>query len=159
MSGWRPVVGLVLVALACSSLAACGGGSGSADGATPARGAAAGAGERVPGFGHVFLIVGENTSASQVTAARAPYLTGSIKPRAAWLTRYFALTDGSLGNYVAMLSGQFIHCEANNDFSFTNGDVPGQHACHQKVNNLLHQLDGAGVSWQDSNESAATPCA
>jgi hypothetical protein len=106
----------------------------------------------------VFLIIGENTSASQVTAARAPYLTGSIKPRAAWLTRYFALTDGSLGNYVAMLSGQFIRCEANNDFSFTNGDVPGQHACHQKVDNLLHQLDGAGVSWQEWNESAANPC-
>jgi hypothetical protein len=143
MSAHRPIAALVLVAVACSSLAACGGGSGSANGATPAPGAAASGGEGVPGFGHVFLIVGENTSANQVTAARSPYLTGSIKPRAACLTRYFALSDGSLGNYVAMLSGQFIRCEANNDFSFTNGDVPGQHACHQNVNNLLHQLDGA----------------
>ena len=91
----------------------------------------------------MFLIIGENTSANQVTAARAPYLTNSVKPKAAWLTRYFALTDGSLGNYVAMLSGQFIRCEANNDFSFTNGDVPGQHACHQNVDNLLHQLNEA----------------
>jgi len=106
----------------------------------------------------VFLIIGENTSANQVTAARAPYLTNSVKPKAAWLTRYFALTDGSLGNYVAMLSGQFIRCEANNDFSFTNGDVPGQHACHQNVDNLLHQLDRAKVSWQEWNESAANPC-
>ena len=136
---------IVLVIAVGFSLTACGG-SGPASGSTQASTAANGR-ERVPSFGHVFLIVGENTSANQVTAARAPYLTNSIKPRAAWLTRYFALTDGSLGNYVAMLSGQFIRCEATNDFSFTNGDVPGQHACHQHVDNLFHQLDGAGVGW------------
>jgi len=151
------VVIVVLAAAACSSLTACGVGSTSARGTTQS-GAAASGHEGVPDFGHVFLIVGENTSANQVTAARAPYLTSSIKPRAAWLTRYFALTDGSLGNYVAMVSGQFIRCEANNDFSFTNGDVPGQHACHQNVDNLFHQLDRAGVSWQQWNESAANPC-
>jgi len=150
-------VAIVVLAPAGSSLTACGGGSGSAHGTTQAS-AAASEHEGVPGFGHVFLIVGENTSANQVTAARAPYLTSSIKPRAAWLTHYFALTDGSLGNYVAMVSGQFIRCEANNDFSFTNGDVRGQHACHQNVDNLFHQLDRAGVSWQQWNESAATPC-
>jgi hypothetical protein len=57
-----------------------------------------------------------------------------------------------------MVSGQFIRCEANNDFSFTNGDVPGQHACHQNVENLFHQLDGRGISWQEWTESAANVC-
>jgi hypothetical protein len=121
-------------------------------------GAAAATRDRVAAFGRVFLIVGENTSLSQVTPGRAPYLNGALKPRAAWLTRYFALTDGSLGDYVGMMSGQFIRCERNNDFSFTNGDVPGQHACHQRVDNLFHQLDVAHVSWQEWNESAANPC-
>src|SRR5438874_5000663 len=147
---------IVLLIAVGLSLAACGG-SGPASGSTQASTAANGR-ERVPSFGHVFLIVGENTSANQVTAARAPYLTSSIKPRAAWLTHYFALTDGSLGNYVAMVSGQFIRCEANNDFSFTNGDVRGQHACHQNVDNLFHQLDGRGISWQAWTESAAITC-
>src|SRR5438445_627459 len=72
--------------------------------------------EGVPALGHVFVIVGENTSRSQITPARAPYLSSALKPRAAWLTRYFALTDGSLGDYAAMTSGQFVTCEKNNDF-------------------------------------------
>jgi hypothetical protein len=118
----------------------------------------AGGSEGVPALGHVFLIVGENTSLSQITPPRAPYLNSSLKPRAAWLSRYFALTDGSLGDYVGMMSGQFITCEKHNDFPFTNGDVPGQRACHQHVDNLFHQLDARHVSWQEWNESAANTC-
>jgi hypothetical protein len=114
--------------------------------------------EGVPALGHVFAIVGENTSLSQITPGHAPYLSSVLKPRAAWLTRYFALTDGSLGDYVGMTSGQFIRCEKNNDFPFTNGDVPGQHACHQHVDNLFHQLDLRRIPWQEWNESAANPC-
>ena len=66
--------------------------------------------------------------------------------------------DGSLADYAAMVSGQFVRCEHNNDFSFTNGDVPGQHACHQHVDNLFHQLDARGISWQEWTESATNPC-
>jgi hypothetical protein len=112
----------------------------------------------VPAFGHVFLIVGENASSSEITPRHAPYITGTLRPQGAWLTKYFALTDGSLGDYAAMVSGQFVRCERNNDFSFTNGDVPGQHACHQNVDNLFHQLDARGVSWQQWTESAANAC-
>jgi hypothetical protein len=119
---------------------------------------AAGGSEGVPAFGSVYLIVGENTSLSELTPSRAPYLTGTLKPRAAWVTRYFALTDGSLGDYVAMMSGQFIGCERNNDFSFTSGDIPGQHGCHQNVDNLFHQLDTRGIAWQEWNESADEAC-
>src|SRR5262249_23582591 len=75
----------------------------------------------VPAFGHVFLIVGENASFSEITRRHAPYVTGTLIPHGAWLTHYFALTDGSLGDYAAMVSGQFVRCESNNDFSFTNG--------------------------------------
>ena len=57
-----------------------------------------------------------------------------------------------------MVSGQFVRCERNNDFSFTNGDVPGQVACHQSVNNLFHQLDGRGIPWQEWTESASNAC-
>jgi hypothetical protein len=126
--------------------------------ALPGRAQAARGLDGVPAFGSVFLIVGENTSLSELTPRRAPFLTGTLKPRAAWLTRDYALTDGSLGDYVGMMSGQFIRCEANNDFSFTSGDVAGQHACHQNVNNLFHQLDQRGTSWQEWNESATQAC-
>src|SRR5262249_2989804 len=74
--------------------------------------------EGVPAFGHVFLIVGENASVSEITPRHAPYITGTLRPGGAWLTRYFALADGSLADYAAMVSGQFVRCERNNDFSF-----------------------------------------
>jgi hypothetical protein len=125
---------------------------------SPATAPAARARDGVPALGSVFLIVGENTSLSELTPSRAPYLTGTLKPQAAWLTHDRALTDGSLGDYVGMMSGQFIRCESNNDFSFTSGDVPGQHACHQNVNNLFHQLDMRGTSWQEWTESASQAC-
>ena len=112
----------------------------------------------VPAFGHVFLIVGREHERQRDHARHAPYLTGTVRPSGAWLTRYYALTDGSLGDYAAMVSGQFVRCEHNNDFSFTNGDVPGQHACHQRVDNLFHQLDARGISWQEWTESATNPC-
>src|SRR6476620_8126123 len=89
--------------------------------ATPAHAAGL---DGVPGFGHVFLIVGENTSFRQVAPRNAPYLTGTVSPNGAWLTNYHGLTDGSLGDYAAMVSGQFVRCEKNNDLSFTSGDVP-----------------------------------
>jgi hypothetical protein len=139
-------IGAVVVAgcLVAAAIAPAAGGAGALDG--------------VPAFGRVFLIVGENASYSEITPRHAPYVTGTLRPRGAWLTRYFALTDGSLGDYAAMVSGQFVRCERNNDFSFTNGDVPGQRACHQNIDNLFHQLDVRGISWQEWTESAANPC-
>jgi hypothetical protein len=104
----------------------------------------------VPHFGHVFLIVGENTSYSQVKAARAPYLTRTLRPAGAWLTRYRTFTrSSSLGQYIAMVSGQYTHCEANNA-------LPAH--CHQARPNLFGQLAASGRSWRDWQESMPAPC-
>jgi hypothetical protein len=127
-------------------------------GAVESPAASTASSDGIPAFGHVFLIVGENASFSEITPRHAPYITGTLRPSGAWLTRYSGLADGSLANYAAMVSGQFVRCENNNDFSFTNGDVPGQHACHQNVDNLFHQLDGRRISWQEWTESAANAC-
>lgn len=111
--------------------------------AAPAAGA-------VPRLGHVFLIVGENTSASQVTARRAPYLTRTLRPTGAWLTNYHAFPrSSSLGQYIAMVSGQFTRCEANNA-------LPA--GCHQAAPNLFSQLDASGRTWRDWQESMPAPC-
>src|SRR5262249_40678275 len=67
--------------------------------------------ENVPAFGHVFLIIGENTTYSHLTATNAPYLMGTIRPRSAWLTNYYAATHWSQANYVALVTGQFTRCE------------------------------------------------
>ena len=115
-----------------------------------AAGAAPAAAAGVPRFGHVFVIVGENTSSSQVTAARAPYLVRTLRTQGAWLTNYRTFpSSGSLGQYVAMVSGQFTRCEANND-------LPAR--CHQSAPNLLAQLASTGRTWRDWQESMPAPC-
>jgi hypothetical protein len=113
----------------------------------PAR--AGGGAEGVPAFSHVFLIIGENTSYSQLNDGNAPYQETQLRPNAAWLTNYFATSHYSTSNYVAMTSGQYNHCEQE--------DVKPID-CHQKVKNIFHQLTVAGISWAAWNESMPTPC-
>jgi hypothetical protein len=106
--------------------------------------------EGVPHPQHVFLIVGENTSASEITPAHAPYLTGRLKPQSAWLTGYHSFkASSSLGEYIAMVSGQYNKCEANND-------LPDR--CQQKVGNLFSQLDASGRTWVDWEQSMTNAC-
>lgn len=111
---------------------------------------AAGAGVPSLAGSHVYVIIGENTELTQVNKIDAPYLTGTLKPAGAWLTNYFALTHFSEANYVGMMSGQFTHCQQ------FDGSAA---SCHQNVDNLFHQLDVAGVTWQSWMESMPTPCA
>lgn len=106
-------------------------------------------GEGLPAFGHVFVVVGENTEATELSASNAPYLFDSVRPQAAWFTDYHAVTHHSLANYVAMTSGQFTPCEQ------ADGDPA---ACHQDVGNLFSQLDARGLSWQVWEESMPAPC-
>jgi phosphatidylinositol-3-phosphatase len=105
--------------------------------------------EGVPSFGHVFLIVGENTSLSELNRNSAPYQVGWVKQHSAWLTDYWAISHYSTSNYIAMTSGQFLHCHQLDEKPAT---------CNQDVNNLFHQLDVAGVSWTEWNESMPEPC-
>src|SRR5689334_610438 len=115
----RIVRALLIAAVGCSTAAA-----------------PAGAAGTVPHMGRVFLIVGENTSFEQITPRHAPFLTGTVKPQGAWLTNDHSFTkSSSLGQYIAMLSGQYTKCEANND-------VPDH--CHQRAGNLLSQLAATG---------------
>jgi hypothetical protein len=107
-------------------------------GTTPAPASSVTRLESVPRFDHVFVIVGENTGIRQVTSSDAPYLVGSLKPAAAWLTRFRALHDGSLSDYVGMLAGRFRHCDVLDRFPAN---------CHHRWNSLMHQLDVRGVSW------------
>src|SRR5690349_9926906 len=89
---------------------------------------AAGAGsEGVPRFGHVFVIVGENTDYQHLTPTDAPYLTTTIRPASAWFPNYYAATHWSQANYVALTSGQFTRCEQQ-DFGY---------ACRDDVDNLF----------------------
>src|SRR5215468_9949728 len=108
---------------------------------------AAGA-EGVPRLGNVFMIIGENTTYSHLTAANAPFLMGSVRPQAAWLTNYYAATHWSQANYVALVTGQFTRCEQHD----------GGIACHQNAGNLFHQLDSASLTWKVWLEAGTAKC-
>src|SRR5438128_10186055 len=119
-----------LLGLSCLVLLALGLGGGAAP-VTAHVPSAAAAREGVPRFGHVFLIIGENTTYSHLTATNAPYLMGTIRPHSAWLTDYRAATHWSQANYVALVTGQFTRCEQQD----------GGASCHQNIDNLFHQMD------------------
>jgi hypothetical protein len=104
--------------------------------------------EGVPRFGHVFLIIGENTTYSHLKMSNAPYLLGTIRPASAWLTQYYGATHWSQANYVALTSGQFTRCEQQ-DFGV---------ACHQNVDNLFHQVDLTGKTWTTWLEGGTARC-
>ena len=104
--------------------------------------------EGVPRFGHVFLIIGENTTYSHLKMSNAPYLLGTIKPASAWLNQYYGATHWSEANYVALTSGQFTRCEQQ-DFGA---------ACHQNVDNLFHQIDLTGRTWTTWLEGGTARC-
>jgi phosphatidylinositol-3-phosphatase len=105
--------------------------------------------EGVPSFGNVFVIVGENTSLSQLNKNDAPFQLGWVRHHSAWLTNYWGISHWSTSNYIAMTSGQFLRCH---QLDLKPAD------CHQHVNNLFHQLDVAGVLWLEWNESMPEPC-
>jgi hypothetical protein len=94
------------------------------------------------------LSEGENTTYSRLTAANAPYLMGTIRPQAAWLTSYYAATHWSQANYVALVTGQFTRCEQHD----------GGIACHQNAGNLFHQLDTAALPWKVWLEAGTAKC-
>jgi phosphatidylinositol-3-phosphatase len=102
----------------------------------------------VPHFGHVFVIIGENTDYQHLTPTNAPYLMTAIRPSSAWLDNYYAATHWSQANYVALTSGQFTSCEQSD----------GGYACRDDVDNLFHQLDGVGMSWKVWLDSATGKC-
>jgi len=106
--------------------------------------------EGVPKFGHVFLIVGENTTYDHLTSVNAPYLMETLRPRSAWFTEYYGATHWSQANYVALVSGQFTGCEQD-DYGV---------ACHQDVDNLFHQMDVARprLSWTTWLEAGIARC-
>jgi phosphatidylinositol-3-phosphatase len=105
----------------------------------------------VPAFSHVFVLVGENTSLSQLTMKNAPYQLGTIKPNSAWLTDYWGISHYSTSNYIAMTSGDYLRCHQLDEKPAT---------CNQDVPNIFGQLTDAPtpISWKAWNESMAQPC-
>ena len=93
-----------------------------------------------PQFGHVFLVVEENHSYSEVIGSSAmPYLN-SLAAKYGLATQYYANSHPSIGNYFMLATGQII---STND-AYT-GTV--------SADNLVHELVASGKSWKSYAES------
>ncbi|MFZ0323810.1 MAG: alkaline phosphatase family protein [Actinomycetes bacterium] len=135
----RTVVTLAAAALA-ASLIPLGAGSAGATDPTPVA---------VPPLDNVFVIVGENTSLSQLDAKDAPYELGTVRTHSAWFSDYWGISHYSTSNYVAMTSGQFLPCHQADEKPAT---------CNQDVPNLFGELTSARISWKAWNESMPGGC-
>jgi len=117
----------------------------------------------LPPVRHVFVLLLENKSYA-VTFGRdsaAPYLAHTLPARGALLTQYYAIGHASLGNYVALISGQApnedtqLDCPTFADFRAStsaldaHGQLPGSGCVYPaSVQSLPDQLEAAGLTWK-----------
>lgn len=103
---------------------------------------------QVPAFDHVFLIMMENTTYTQVIGdtADAPYING-LAGRGALLTNYSGVYHPSDENYLAIAGGN----------TFVQGAIyyPNIHVAAQ---NLGDTVEAAGKTWKAYEQGMGTPC-
>ena len=132
--------------------------------AAPQPPAAAHAGrEPLPPIRHVFVLMLENQSYGVTFDSRsqAPYLARALPARGALLTQYYAIGHASLGNYIALVSGQApnfatqLDCSTYSDFRASeptldaHGQLRGSGCVYPRsVPSLPDQLEAAGFTWK-----------
>ena len=125
---------VTLVALACTVDQGPLGPRESADGPEPAPSAATGS------FGHVVVVVEENTDYADVIGSSSmPYLNG-LAQQYGLATEYYGNTHPSIGNYFMMTVGAII----------TNNDG---YSTIVSADNVVRELLAAGKTWKSYAEN------
>ena len=171
----RLVALLVALAVGGSAYAVTASRSGTAPAGHAAAGTARATNARpaayVPPVKHVFVVVIENKDYSRAWArsSEAPYLARTLRSKGALLNTYYGTAHNSLGNYLAMVSGQAPNpqiqgdCQVFSDWAGT-GTVPPQQYVGQgcvfptATRTIAGQLDDAGLSWRGYMDGMGTAC-
>ena len=94
-------------------------------------------------FGHVFIVIGENSAySSTYNSSNMPYLT-SLANQYGLSTKYWADTHPSIGNYEVMTAGQI----------FTNNDSATPSSMPLSGDNIAFEVQQAGKTWKDYVET------
>lgn len=93
-------------------------------------------------FGHVAIVMEENTNYSSVTSSSMPYLFG-LMTQYGLATQYYSDLHSSIGNYFVLTTGQTI---TSND-SATPSSFP------VSADNVVRELVAAGKTWKAYAES------
>src|SRR3989475_1102373 len=99
-------------------------------------------GQTLPKFGHVAIVLLENTDYSS-SVGSMPYLD-SLVAKYGLATNYYADTHPSIGNYFPLTTGQIL----TNDDSATRSSFPISQA------NIASLLQAAGKTWKDYPETS-----
>jgi hypothetical protein len=115
----------------------------------------------LPPIKHVFVIVLENENADVTfgPSSPAPYLSKTLPAQGQFLPNYYAVTHLSLGNYIALVSGQGSNPQTQSDCQlFTDfvggvigpdGQALGQGCVYpQSVKTVADQLTASGRTWK-----------
>lgn len=104
---------------------------------------------QLSGLAHIFLILEENKSYSEiVNNSTAPYINGLIK-RYAFPTNYHALFHPSLPNYIALTSGS--------NHGITDDRSPPSAGNEIAVPNIADRIEASGRTWKEYAESIPSP--
>jgi phosphatidylinositol-3-phosphatase len=103
----------------------------------------------VPSYDHIFFVIDENHSRSQVIGP-APYLT-SLANANAQSSTYYAVTHPSVNNYLALFSGQTYA-------GITDNCIVGTGTCNTSAPNLADEIVASGRTAKGYMESLPSPC-
>jgi hypothetical protein len=125
----------------------------------------ASAAPQLPPIRHVFVIMLENEGYKETFGknSSAPYLSHDLVKQGALLKNFYGTAHYSLGNYLAMISGQATTPDIQSDcHSFTefsggaldkNSQAIGSGCVFPaKVKTIADQLEGAHLTWKSYNE-------
>ena len=113
-----------------------------------------------PPIGHVFVVVLENQPYDNTFGARSPAkFLKALPQQGALIANYYGTSHESLGNYLALISGQAPNvttnsdCEVYADFVSTGTTADGQaigHGCvyPRDIATVANQLEAAGLRWK-----------
>lgn len=157
---WPAALCALSAVVAALAVTACGSDDNkAADNTTPA--VVAPAPKTIQSIKHVFVITLENENYATTFSAtsKAPYLSKTLTAQGAHLQQYFGTTHVSLGNYIAMISGQAItadtqmDCMVYKDFALTgmgdHGQAIGTGCVYPaSIKTLPDQLKAANLTWR-----------
>jgi hypothetical protein len=107
----------------------------------------------------VILLENENADTTFGSESPAPYLAYTLPAKGLLVPNYFGVTHQSLGNYIALLSGQGSNPDTQADCQIytdlapgtmgPDGQALGQGCVYpSNVKTLADQLDAKGLSWR-----------
>ncbi len=135
--------------------------------ALPAPSRAAGG----PPIKHVWVLMLENENYASTFGAqsKAPYLAHTLPARGALMPNYYGVTHFSLGNYLALISGQGSNPQTQSDCQYflpvfpgtigADGQALGTGCVYPSaVKTVADQLTAAGRSWRGYMQDMPAPC-